>query len=134
MNPLANPAASAPGALGAPSPAAPRKLEKAAQQFEGILISTLWSSMQNDPLTGSEGDDSDPGADSLKSLGLQAMSTALSARGGLGLATMIEHQLAPRAAGAPAGAALQPLKSGQNPDDTRTVARLPQSATVEERR
>ncbi|HWG38122.1 MAG TPA: hypothetical protein VN690_10430 [Terriglobales bacterium] len=125
----------------APSPAstaAPKnqdpKLHKASQDFEGILISTLWSSIQDDPMMGTQDDDSDPGADSLKSLGLQAMSNALSQRGGLGLGAMIEHQLTPQNAPAAAPAGLPPLKSGPIADDTMHVAGLPQSATVEERR
>ncbi|HUX65970.1 MAG TPA: hypothetical protein VMV31_00620 [Terriglobales bacterium] len=117
------------------SPAAERaqqqaqKLHEAAQQFEGMLISTLWKSMENDPLTGSQ--DTDPGAGTLKGLGLQAMSTALAASGGLGFAAMIEHQLAPPPPpppGTPAG--LEPLKSAQAKSDTMLVARRP-SALVE---
>lgn len=90
-----------------------QKLEKAAHEFEGMLISSLWSGFQNDPMTAP--DDSDPGADSIKSLGLQAMSSALAAHGGLGLANMIVHQLSP-------------LKSAQPADDKEGVARPPQSA------
>jgi|GEM_PF-3228910 len=127
----------APAPLAANPPKTDPKLHKASQEFEGILISTLWSSIQDDPMMGTQDDDSDPGADSLKSIGLQAMSNALSQRGGLGLATMIDRQLAPHSSpAAPAGlnSLLQPLKSGPIADDTRIVGGLPQSPTVEERR
>lgn len=88
------------------------KLHHAAEQFEGILINTLWSGFQNDPMTAPE--DSDPGAGSMRSMGLQAMSTALAASGGLGLAAMIERQLTPHTSTPPAAGKshLAPLKFG----------------------
>ncbi|HXE31834.1 MAG TPA: hypothetical protein VN515_08555 [Terriglobales bacterium] len=91
---LAVPGAS--GSQGGPDSAKARQLRQAAQQFEGMLISTLWSGFQNDPMTAP--DDSDPAADNIRTLGMQAMSTALSARGGLGFATLVERQLMPSAA------------------------------------
>ncbi|HVA65095.1 MAG TPA: hypothetical protein VNF74_15325, partial [Terriglobales bacterium] len=75
-------------ASGTPGQRQAHKLYQAADQFEGLLISTLWKTMQDDPLTGS--DDSDPSAGTVQGLGLQAMSTALAASGGLGIARMIE--------------------------------------------
>lgn len=80
--------------LNQPSPAAQQaKFHKAATEFEGILINTLWSEFQNDPLA--EEDDSDAGGDTMRGMGLQAMSMAMANSGGLGLATMIEKQLDP---------------------------------------
>lgn len=55
----------------------------------------MWSEFQNDPLAPTPGEFSDPGADNLKGLGLQAMSVALAERGGMGLARLIERQLDP---------------------------------------
>ncbi|MGH9412521.1 MAG: hypothetical protein ACRD0Y_02165 [Terriglobales bacterium] len=85
-------------AITTPSAAAKHdKLDTAAKQFAGILIDTLWSEFQNDPLATQPGEFSDPGAKNLKGLGLQAMSSAIAARGGLGMAQLIEHQLDPPA-------------------------------------
>lgn len=55
----------------------------------------MWSEFQNDPLAPTPGEFSDPGADNLKGLGLQAMSAAMAERGGMGLAKLIERQLDP---------------------------------------
>lgn len=81
-------------ALNQPSPAAQKsKFDKAATEFEGILINTLWSEFQNDPMASE--DDSDAGGDTMRGMGLQAMSMAMAQSGGLGLGAMIEKQLGP---------------------------------------
>lgn len=69
------------------------KFHKAATEFEGILINTLWSEFQNDPMA--DEDNSDAGGDTMRGMGLQAMSMAMANSGGLGLASMIEKQLSP---------------------------------------
>jgi len=97
-----------------PAPPPSRQLKQAAQEFEGMLISSLWKEMQDDPMAAP--DDSDPGGGSIRSLGLQAMSTALSASGGLGWAKMVEKQLAPQE-GAPPPSAIRALKPLPGPAD-----------------
>lgn len=83
-----------------------KKLRKAAMDFESLLINALWQSMQADSLgTGEE--KSDPGADTLKQLGVQAMSNALAAAGGLGIGKLLLRQLMP---------ALEPSISSGKPD------------------
>ncbi|MBI1749424.1 MAG: hypothetical protein HYR59_02055 [Acidobacteria bacterium] len=62
--------------------------------FESLLIASLWQSMQSDSLGATEAE-SDPGADTLKQLGVQAMSTALAAAGGLGIGQLLLRQLVP---------------------------------------
>jgi len=117
-------------ASGTPGQRQAHKLYQAADQFEGLLISTLWKTMQDDPLTGS--DDSDPSAGTVQGLGLQAMSTALAASGGLGIARMIEQQLAPPPAPPsphPSGG-LEALKFAPAKSDTMLVASRP-NALVE---
>ena len=79
----------------APRPGTSPELKKAASEFEGMLISTLWKGLLDDPMGGLDSD-ADPASGSIQSLGMQAMSTAISASGGLGLAKMVERQLAPR--------------------------------------
>jgi len=67
-----------------------QKLTKAAQEFEGVLLSTLLEEFQKsslDPSGGSQG----AGSETLRSLGTQAVAQALAARGGLGIARMIVH-------------------------------------------
>jgi Rod binding domain-containing protein len=67
-----------------------QKLTKAAQEFEGVLLSTLLEEFQKsslDPSDASQG----AGAETLRSLGTQAVAQALAARGGLGIARMIVH-------------------------------------------
>ena len=68
-----------------------RKLKKAASDFEAMLLAKWWSSMKQSGL-GTD-DDSDPGHDTLDQMGMQAMSSAVAARGGLGIASMLVHSL-----------------------------------------
>jgi Rod binding domain-containing protein len=79
-------------ANGAPETPAHRKLRKAAQDFEGILISKLLEDFKvgSSSLTG---DTPLAGSDTLNSVAIQTLSTALASRGGLGIAQMLVHQL-----------------------------------------
>jgi Rod binding domain-containing protein len=71
-----------------------KKLEKAAQEFEGMLISQLlgdfasgFSSLGGDaPLSGSE---------TMNSLAVQTLSNAMAGRGGFGIGKMLVRQLEP---------------------------------------
>ncbi|MGD0227773.1 MAG: hypothetical protein ABSF71_36145 [Terriglobia bacterium] len=77
-----------------PETPAHKKLRKAAQEFEGILISQLWGEFKSS-LSSIEGDTPMAGSDTLNSLAIQTLSTALASRGGLGIAKMLVHQLEP---------------------------------------
>ncbi len=70
---------------------APSKLTKAAQEFEAILL-TSWLEKMNQSFVGSE-ESQDPAHDTVSSLGTQAIASALSARGGIGIAGMLLRQL-----------------------------------------
>lgn len=70
------------------------KLAKAAREFESILLAS-WLEKMNQTIAEGDGDQ-DPGHDSLTSLGMQAVATAISSRGGIGIAHMIEQQLGGR--------------------------------------
>ena len=72
------------------------KLQKAAQDFEGVLINSLWGSMKDGSL-GSDDDLSDPSSSSLEQLGMQIVSGALAKAGGLGIGKMIVHALESKA-------------------------------------
>lgn len=68
------------------------KLQKAAQDFEAIMINSLWGSMKEGSL-GSDDDLQDSTGGSLEQLGMQMVSGALAKAGGLGIAKMIVHAL-----------------------------------------
>ena len=67
------------------------KLKKAATQFEAMLLEKWWSSMKHSGL--GEEDNSDAGAGTLDSMGMQAMSMAIASAGGFGIAAMLVHSL-----------------------------------------
>jgi Rod binding domain-containing protein len=67
-----------------------QKLKKAAQEFEGVLLSSWLEEMQKSSLD-SSGSGQEAGAETLRSLGTQAVAQALAQRGGLGIARMIVH-------------------------------------------
>jgi len=83
----------APAGGGAETPAH-KKLVKAAQEFEGILISQLLGDFK-EGLSPLGGDSSLAGSDTLNSLAIQTLSGALARRGGLGIGQMLIHQLEP---------------------------------------
>lgn len=76
--------------------AARMKLEKAAQQFEAFLLSSVLDQMQKS-FSGSLGDDTDPAAGTLTGLSISAVSSAMAAAGGIGLAKMALRHLQPAA-------------------------------------
>lgn len=72
--------------------AAMAKLQKAAQDFEAILINSLWGSMKEGSL-GSDDDLQGSTNNSLEQFGMQMVSSALAKAGGLGIGKMIVHAL-----------------------------------------
>jgi Rod binding domain-containing protein len=69
------------------------KLRKSTQEFEAMLVSSWWQEMQNsfrDP-----DEEQEAGSDTLQQIGFQSMATAMAASGGIGLARMVFHHLAP---------------------------------------
>jgi len=63
-----------------------KKLEKAARDFEGLLMSALWKSMGED-MNGPV--DSDPINANFTDMGIQAVSSAMAASGGIGIGRML---------------------------------------------
>lgn len=84
---IANALAVAPG-----DPPQVRKLKKAATDFEAMLLAKWWSSMKDSGL-GEEDDSTDPGHDTLDNMGIQAMSSSVASRGGLGIGAMLVRSL-----------------------------------------
>ena len=70
-----------------------RKLRDATQEFEGFLVSSWWQNMEKS--LGESEDSGSPGFDTMKGLAIQTMTKGLAASGGLGIARMMFHQLAP---------------------------------------
>ncbi len=66
------------------------KIDKGAQQFEAILVGTWLNEAQQSFASVPGGDtDRDAGGDQMMSLGVQSLSTALAASGGIGIGKMI---------------------------------------------
>lgn len=89
----------------APDPGASpqtRKLFSECKQFESILISNLWSDMEQG--VGIADNAADPGAATMQGLGIQSAAMGLASAGGLGIARMIYQELAPRLLHAQRGA------------------------------
>jgi Rod binding domain-containing protein len=72
----------------------PSKLTKAAREFESILLQN-WLEKMNQSFAGAD-QSQDAAHDTVSSLGTQAISTALAARGGIGIASMLLRQLQPK--------------------------------------
>ncbi len=73
------------------------KIDKSAQEFESMLLSTWLQqaehSMATVPGADDPNDDSGGQRDQILSLGVQSLSTALAAAGGIGIGKMIAHAL-----------------------------------------
>lgn len=74
---------------GAP-PAGKAKAEKAARDFEAVLLGSLLDSLQK-TLAGIP-EDGPAGSSNYTVMGTQALATAMAARGGIGIARLILHQ------------------------------------------
>ncbi len=69
-----------------------QKLKRAATEFEAMLLAKWWSSMKESGL-GEQDDSTDAGHDTLDAMGIQAMSSAVASRGGLGIGAMLVRSL-----------------------------------------
>jgi Rod binding domain-containing protein len=101
----------------------PRKIEKAATDFESILLGHWLEEAQQSLGSapgGEDDDDSDPAQSQLQGLSMQSLATAITSSGGIGLASLISRQLhrldgeapdSPQTAGASARRALGTINS-----------------------
>ena len=94
MNVSAIPVPATPGQQTSPADA---KLRRAAQDFEAILIGTWLKEVQESFAARDES----AGAESYRSLGVEAVAGALAKSGGLGVARLLLQQLAPGAKDVP---------------------------------
>ena len=70
----------------------PGRVLHAAQQFEAMLMNTLFSPLEHS-FTSLPGAHSDAEGESYKSLGMQALASTIAAHGGLGIAQMMAQAL-----------------------------------------
>ena len=83
--------------LPAPNPAAaraPLKNEKAARDFEAMLLTPVLDSLQR-TFAGDSDDAKTPGADDYRLMATEALAQSLAARGGIGIARLILRHLPP---------------------------------------
>jgi Rod binding domain-containing protein len=75
-----------------------RKNEKAARDFEAMLLTPVIDALQK--TFAGDADGKTPGASDYRQMGTQALSQAIAARGGFGIADMVLHHLrAPKVSG-----------------------------------
>jgi len=67
------------------------RLTKAAHEFEGMLLNSLWKSMHES--FGPSDEDSDGTAEGMNDIGSQALCSGVAAAGGLGIAKMLLRHL-----------------------------------------
>lgn len=89
-----------PAISAAPVPSAPaaehaRKIAKAAHEFEAVLLNTLLGPLER-TFASLPGKKTDAESDNYQSLGTQALSSSLTAKGGFGIAEMIIKSLSKR--------------------------------------
>lgn len=77
------------------------KLQKAAQDFEAIMINSLWSSMKDGSLGSDDDLESDSTDSPLEQYGMQMVSGALAKSGGVGVGKMIVNALQSKVEGGP---------------------------------
>lgn len=71
-------------------PAGKAKAEKAAQDFEAVLLGTLLDSLQK--TFAGTADEGPAGSSNYAAMGTQALASAMAARGGIGIAKLILQQ------------------------------------------
>ena len=70
------------------------RLQKAAEEFEGILLASLWKSMQESIFKSKE-QGFLGGGETLQDWGIHVMASSLAASGGMGIARMLIQELEP---------------------------------------
>jgi len=71
------------------------KIEKSSHDFESILLNNWMQGAYGSfgSVPGGDDDDADSGKGQFQSIGIQALSAAMTARGGIGISKMITEQL-----------------------------------------
>jgi len=97
------------------------KIEKAAQDFESVLLGHWLEQAQQSFATVPGGDpdeaEADPGQDQFRSIAMQALARSLTKSGGVGMAKMIVRQLEHSAGASEAPSAGPPKDGNQTEQD-----------------
>jgi hypothetical protein len=82
------------GKQDSPTSDSPRaqKLRRSTEEFESFLVTSWWEKMEK---TFADNQKHPPGFDTLNDIGLHAVTLAMAKAGGLGIARMLYHKLAP---------------------------------------
>ena len=72
-----------------------RKIAKAAHEFEAVLLNSMLGPLEH-TFSSLPGKETDAVSDNYHSLGMQALSSSLAAKGGVGIADMIVKSLSKR--------------------------------------
>jgi len=104
------------------------KIEKSAQEFESMLLSTWLTQAEQSMATvpGAEDDEDAAGRDQMMSLGVQSLANSMAASGGIGIGKMIAkalHKAADKAAvpAAEAAGAAVPTNSPAVPAESKRI-------------
>jgi len=84
-----------PPATNPPDARAIRKNEKAARDFEAMLLAPVFDALQKTFAGDLDKDAKTPGAGDYRQMGTQALAQAIAARGGIGIAQFILRHLQP---------------------------------------
>lgn len=72
-----------------PPAVAHQKVQKASQEFEGLLLGALWKSMGEGFKDSFGSGEEDSGGSSFIDMGIEAMSSGVAASGGIGIGRML---------------------------------------------
>jgi Rod binding domain-containing protein len=110
------------------------KIEKAARDFESILLGH-WLEQAQESLAsvpgGNDDDEEDPAHFQLQGIGMQSLATAITQRGGIGIAALIEHHLYRQDRADLTSPAMANQKDMNLQNGTSLSGRLPQEKTID---
>jgi Rod binding domain-containing protein len=107
-----------------PDAAYARKVVKAARDFEAVLLTSLFGSLEK-TFTAIGAKSTDPGANDYQYMGAQALGSSLAASGGIGIASMIVHNLLKSGGTAADRPVAAPTKVSAHPDDKGDRSAIP---------
>jgi Rod binding domain-containing protein len=99
-----NPVSQSSTTIADPAEAYAGRVNHAAREFEAVLLNSLLGSLEHS-FASLPGTKTDSIADNYHSMGMQALASTLAARGGVGIASMIAHNLLRTKVHAPGGPA-----------------------------
>jgi len=107
-----------------PDAAYVRKVVKAARDFEAVLLTSLFGSLEK-TFTAIGAKNTDPGSNDYQYMGAQALGSSLAASGGIGIAGMIVHNLLKSGGTGAEGPVASPTKVSPLLDDKQDKSAIP---------